>query len=198
MGPYRNKRTRRAAERISSATRLPLIAVPLFFAVGAAAGGLRGVLWALLCLLLTSGLSLLFLFYLMRTGRVRDPRRISQAERIGPLRVVAGLHVGGFLAVTLLGAPAVLQATLLSYALATVLFALIAPFKNLSLHTAGISGAAVCFTYVFGPAGSLVALLLPPVWWARSALGRHTPLELALGVLGGGGGTWIAFALLIS
>jgi hypothetical protein len=197
VGSHRNERTRRAAERISSATRLPLISVPLFIVVGAAAGGLRGILWALLCLLLTSGLSLLFLFYLMRTGRVRDPRRISQAERIGPLRVVAGLHVGGFLAVALLGAPAVLQATLLSYALATVLFALTAPFKNLSLHTAGISGTAVCLTYIFGPAGALAALLLPPVWWARSVLGRHTPLELALGVLIGGGGTWIAFALVI-
>ncbi|MDQ4105891.1 MAG: hypothetical protein M3157_01780 [Actinomycetota bacterium] len=197
MDSHRNKETRKAAEYISSATRLPLIAVPLFFVVGAATAGLHGVLWALLCLLLSSGLSLLYLLYLMRTGRVRNPRRISQAERIGPLRVVAGLHAGGFLVVALLGAPAVLQATLFSYALSTVLFALIAPFKNLSLHTAGISGATVCLIYVFGPPGALAALLLPPVWWARSALGRHTPSELALGVLVGGGGTWVAFALVI-
>jgi hypothetical protein len=34
------------------------------------------------------------------------------------------------------------------------------------------------------------------VLWARFALGRHTPFELALGVLVGGGGTWISFHLI--
>jgi hypothetical protein len=41
----------------------------------------------------------------------------------------------------------------------------------------------------------VAALLVPLVWWARTVLGRHTPLELALGVLVGGGGTWISFQL---
>lgn len=175
---------------------MPLISAPLFIVVGVAVAGVRGALWALLGLFLTSGLSLLYLFYLVRRGKVGDPRRISQAERVGPLRVVAGLHGGGFLVLYLLGPPAALKAVLLSYALATILFALIAPFKNLSLHTAGVSGMTVCLAYVFGSGGALAALLLPPVWWARSVLGRHTTLELALGVLVGGGGTWIAFRLI--
>jgi hypothetical protein len=38
--------------------------------------------------------------------------------------------------------------------------------------------------------------LLPLVFWARLALGRHTPVELALGSLVGGGGTWISFHLI--
>jgi hypothetical protein len=38
--------------------------------------------------------------------------------------------------------------------------------------------------------------LLPPVYWARLALGRHTPVELALGAVVGGGGTWISFHLI--
>jgi hypothetical protein len=38
--------------------------------------------------------------------------------------------------------------------------------------------------------------LLPPVFWARLALGRHTPVELALGAVVGGGGTWISFHLI--
>jgi membrane-associated phospholipid phosphatase len=89
-----------------------------------------------------------------------------------------------------------LQAILLSYAFATFLFALLTPFTNLSLHAAGVSGAAVCLAYVFGPWGAIAALLVPPVWWARRVLNRHTPLELATGVLVGGGGTWIAFWLI--
>jgi hypothetical protein len=184
---------RKPAELISAATRLPLLAVPLFLAVGVQAAGIRGLLWGLLCLLLTSGLSLVYLAYLARSGKVRDPRSIARTERVRPLRVVATLHVAAFLIVTLLGAPAELRAALLSYALATVTFALLTPFTNLSLHTAGVSGAAVCLVYVFGAWGTVAALLVPLVWWARTVLGRHTPLELALGGLVGGGGTWISF-----
>lgn len=183
------------AGRISAATRLPLLAVPLFIVVGIAGAGRAGVLWAGLCVFLTSGLSLAYLLYLTRSDRVRDPRRISREERTRPLRVVAGLHVGAFALVTLLGAPVELQASLLAYAIATVLFALISPVVNLSLHTAGVAGAAVCLVFVFGGWGMPAFLVLPLVWWARTALGRHTPVELALGALAGGGGTWVAFQL---
>jgi hypothetical protein len=192
MNPARKK----AAEVVSAVTRLPVLAVPLFFAVGAKAAGVSGLLWAFVCLFLTSGLSLVYLVYLTRAGKVRDPRSISQAERVRPLRVVAGLHAGAFMIVALLGAPAPLQAALLSYALATALFAALTPITNLSLHAAGVSGAAVCLVYVFGAAARPAFLLVMLVWWARSLLGRHTPRELALGALVGGVGTWISFTAL--
>ena len=193
MNPERDKKL---AEFVSATTRLPLIAVPLFLVVGAASDGAGGILWSFLCLFLTSGLSLAYLFYLTRTGKVRDPRRISQSERTRPLWIVAGLHAGAFLLVALLGAPDPLRAILLSYALATFFFALLTPYAKLSLHTAGVSGAAVCLAHVFGGWGALAALVVPPVWWARTILKRHTALELALGVLIGGGGTWLAFGVL--
>jgi hypothetical protein len=186
----------RLAELVSAATRLPLIAVPLFLAVGAEAAGTQGLLWAVLCVFLTSGLSLLYLVYLTRVGKVSDPRAIPRTERVGPLRVVAALHVVAFLILTFLGGPEELRAALLSYALATLGFALLTPVTNLSLHTAGVSGAAVCLAYVFGAWGLYAFLLLPPVFWARLALGRHTPIELALGALVGGGGTLISFQLI--
>jgi hypothetical protein len=185
----------RIAEILSAATRLPLLAVPLFLLVGAAAAGWRGILWALLCLALTSGLSLVYLVYLARSGRVRDPLKIPQEERVRPLRVVAGLHVGAWVIVTLLGAPVPLRAVLLSYALATLAFAALTPFAKISLHAAGISGALICLLYVFGPWGMLFAPVLPAVWWARRTLGRHTHAELTLGALVGGGLTWISFQL---
>ena len=185
----------RPAELVSAATRLPLLAVPLFVAVGLEVDGPRGLLWALLCVSLTSGLSLLYLVYLTRSGKVRDPRSIPRSERVRPLRVVAGLHVAAFLVVSLLGGPAELVAALLSYALATLLFALITPVSNLSLHAAGVSGAAVCLTHVFGAWGLPAFLLLPPVIWARLTLGRHTPVELVLGALAGSGATWLSFQL---
>lgn len=189
-------RPSRPAELVSAATRLPLLAVPLFFAIGVETSGAPGVLWASLCVFLTSGLSLAYLFYLTRSGKVGDPRRIPRAERVRPLRVVAALHAGAWLLVSVLDGPAELRAALLSYAVATALFALLTPFINLSLHAAGVAGAAVCLTFVFDPWGSLAFALLPAVFWARLRLARHTPAELVLGALVGGGGTWLAFALL--
>jgi hypothetical protein len=186
----------RLAELVSAATRLPLLAVPLFLAVGAEAAGTRGLLWASLCVILTSGLSLLYLLYLTRSGKVSDPRSIRRAERVGPLRVVAALHAAAFVIVSLLGGPEELRAALLSYAVATLGFVALTPVSNLSLHAAGVCGTAVCLIYVFGAWGLPAFLLLPPVFWARLALGRHTPVELALGALVGGGGTWISFHLI--
>ena len=157
---------------------------------------MRGLLWAVLCIFLTSGLSLLYLVYLTRSGKVSDPRAIPRVERVGPLRVVAALHTAAFVIVTLLGGPPELRAALLSYALATLGFVLVTPASNLSLHTAGVSGAAVCLAYVFGAWGLPAFALLPPVFWARLELGRHTLAELALGAIVGGGGTWISFHLI--
>jgi hypothetical protein len=185
----------RVARLASGATRLPLMAMPLFFLVGATSTGWTGLLWALLCVLLTSGLSLVYLAYLTQAGRVRDPRKIPQEERVKPLRVVAGLHAGAFLLAALLGAPVPLRAVLLSYTLATAAFAAIAPFVNLSLHAAGVAGTLVCLLLVFGLPGALFAPVLPLVWWARVKLGRHTHTELALGALVGGGLTWVAFTV---
>ena len=186
----------RLARLVSAVTRLPLLAVPLFLAVGLEASGAAGLLWALLCIFLTSGLSLVYLLYLTRSGKVRDPRSIPRAERVGPLRVVAALHAFAFALIYALGGPSTLTAALLSYAIATTLFALLTPLTNLSLHAAGVAGTAVCLTFVFGTWGLWAFGLLPAVSWARLRLGRHTPAELLLGTLVGGGGTWLAFSLL--
>ena len=185
----------RLAESVSAATRLPLIAAPLFVLVGVVTDGWGGLLWALLCLVLTSGLSLLYLLYLMRSGKVRDPGRIRQRERTRPLRVVAGLHAGAWILLTLLGAPTLLRAIVLSYALATVALALLTPISKISLHAAGVAGAGVCLAWIFGAWGMLVFIVLPVVWWARLALRRHTLVELMLGTLVGGGFTGLAFYL---
>ena len=185
----------RVAKTISAATRLPLIAVPLFLLVGFVVDGASGLLWGTFCIFLTSGLSLLYLLSLIRAGKVADPGRIQQGERTGPLRVVAALHAGAWVLVSVLNGPAELRAVLLSYALATAAFALLTPVSKISLHAAGIAGAGVCLAWIFGAWGTLAFLALPVVCWARLTLNRHTPVELLLGTLVGGGLTALAFSL---
>lgn len=182
---------------VSTATRLPLISIPLFVALGVAGAGsvLSGVLWAALCLLLTAGLSTLYLEYLRRNVRLGDSVRLSQGGRLRPLRVVAAQCLLAWALVSLLGVPFGLGSLVLLYALLATLLAILAPEEEISLHAAGVCGGAVALAHAFGPWGLLAALLLPPVWWARTATGRQTDWELALGALAGTLGALAIFLL---
>lgn len=177
----------RIAWTISTATRLPLISIPLFFAVGIAGAGeaVSGALWAALCLALTAGLSTLYLRYLRRNVRLGDPGRIEQGGRIQPLRVIAVQYLLAWAAVSALGVPFGLGSLVLLYALLVTLFATLAPEEELSLHAAAVCSAAVALAHASGPWGLLAFLSLPPVYWAQTRTGRHTPHEIALGAFAG-------------
>lgn len=181
---------------VSTVTRLPLISVPLFVALGVSGAGtaLSGVLWAVLCLLLTAGLSTLYLEYLRRSVRFGDPARLAQGGRLRPLRIIAVQCLVAWALVSLLGVPFGLGSSVLLYALLVALLALLSP-EEASLHAAAVCGAAIALAYAFGTWGLLAVLLLPPVWWARAATGRHTPGELVLGALAGTFGGLTIFLL---
>lgn len=181
---------------VSTVTRLPLVFVPLFFALGVSEADsvLSGVAWSALCLLLTAGLSTLYLEHLRRNVRLGEPVRLARGGRLRPLRVIAIQCLAAWTLVTLLSVPFGLGSSVLLYALLAVLLAVLHPEKA-SLHAAAVCGAAVALAYAFGPWGLLAALLLPPVWWARTATGRHTSGELALGALAGAFGGLAIFLL---
>ncbi|PLS87620.1 MAG: hypothetical protein CYG60_00940 [Actinobacteria bacterium] len=184
----------RTAEAVSKVTRQPVLAIPLFLALGFAATP-NGIAWALACLVVTTVLPLLYLLYLYRSGRVEDPGRIARGERTGPLWVVSAFWVVAFAAYALLGLPEVLRGAFLAYLFVTPVLALLTPYTNPSLHAAGAAWAAVCLTLAFGPAGLVSVVLLPVTWWARTILKRHTPTELLLGTLVSGVLTLVAFYL---
>ncbi len=179
---------------VSTFTRLPLLSIPLFIALGVAESGAAGVLWAVLCLALSGGASTLYLEYLRRSVRPGDAARIASGGRLRPLRLVVAQHFLGWLLVTLLGVPFGLGSLMLAYALLMAVLATLTP-EEISLHAAGVCAGAVALAYAFGPWGLAAALLLPPVWWARTATGRHTPREVALGALAGTLAAMICFLL---
>lgn len=170
---------------LSYATRLPVLCVPVFAALGVAGtdSAVSGVLWAALCATLTAGISTFYLEYLRRNVRLGDPVRLSQGGEIRPVRVIAAQYVVAWALLTLLGMPFGLGSLVLLYALLVVLAAILAPEEEISLHAGAVCGAAVALTHAFGPWGLLTFSILPLVWWARTATGRHTPEELAFGAL---------------
>jgi hypothetical protein len=61
--------------------------------------------------------------------------------------------------------------------------ALITRWIKVSLHMAFASLAATILLLIGSPAGWVLLPLVPALAWSRLALGRHRPLEVALGVL---------------
>jgi hypothetical protein len=171
----------------SNATRMPVISAPLFLALGVAGAesALAGTLWAALCLLLTSGLSTLYLEYLRRNVRLGDPARLSRGGALRPVRVIAAQYLLSWALLTLLGVPFGLGSLVLVYATLVTLLAILVPEEEISLHAAAVCGAAIALAHAFGPWGLSAALLLPPLWLARTATGRYTPHEIASGALAG-------------
>lgn len=180
---------------VSAFTRLPLFSIPLLISVGVAESGSTGILWAVLCVALSGGVSTLYLKYLRRSVSLGDAARIASGGRLRPLRLIVAQNVLAWLLVTLLGAPFGLGSLMLAYALLTALLAALAPEEEISLHAAGVCAGTVALAYSFGPWGLTAALLLPPAWWARTVTGRHTPKEVALGALAGTLAAAICFLL---
>lgn len=58
---------------------------------------------------------------------------------------------------------------------------------KVSLHMAFAALAATALALFRSPIGYLLLLALPALVWSRLILGRHTPLEVALGTIIGAG-----------
>ncbi|MGF1473891.1 MAG: hypothetical protein ACFB50_19400 [Rubrobacteraceae bacterium] len=188
----------RVATLVSIFTRQPILAVPVFLAVGYAAGApdpTPTLAWATACLLATTVLPLIYLLYLRRSGSVRDDANIQRTERTGPLLVVSAFWFVVFVFFALLGLPEFLRATFLAYLLVPPAFSLLTRYTNPSLHAAGAAWAAVVFVNAFGVWGLFAAVLLPLTWWSRLALQRHTRKELLIGTVVSAVFTQAAFIL---
>lgn len=131
-----------------------------------------------------------FVVFLRRRGRVGEFWIPGRAERRLPalfLLVAFLVLLGGLGA---LGAPADIFLLTLSMGLAAVVAASVTLFWKVSAHSVVTGYAAAAGPLLLGVAGWTFALLLLPVFWARVALGAHTPLQALGGALIG-----VVFAL---
>ncbi len=155
-----------------------------------------GTIWyALLYAAVAVPLPMLYVIWLVKTGRVCDFHLPNRHERTGPFAVAL---VCALLALTLLvacGAPTTLLAPIIAVFLQTFLLFLVTLMWQISIHTATTAGLATFVVIAIGGGGLLATLIVPLVAWARIHLGRHTLAQTIAGALLGCG-TFIAmFAL---
>ena len=132
-----------------------------------------------------------YVLLMRRRARVGDFWISARAERLTPALFLLTAFVVLLGVLTLLGAPENLFLLTLSMGLASAAVALITLFFKASAHCTVAGHAATVGLLLLGPPGTIFAVALPLVLWARVALGAHTILETLAGAAVGAG-----FALL--
>lgn len=175
--------SRRTASLVSD-TFGPLPPLAALCGAGAAHSGspLAGAAWGVLAMFFVA-----ILPYVV-TWRIRHPAhggRPSPRARLSYMGLAVVTAVAGLGVLRWLGAPgaviSVVIAILVTLAVVTVTNARWGWSNHLAACAAGVAMLVV----LFGVAGLWALPAVPAVAWARLTLGRHTPVELALGAVVG-------------
>jgi hypothetical protein len=122
-----------------------------------------------------------YVLFMRRRARVGDFWIPARAERLIPALFLLTVFVGLLAVLGLLGAPEDLFLLTLSMGLASATVALLTLFYKASAHCTVAGHAATAGLLLLWPLGTIFAVALPLVVWARVALGAHTVLETLAG-----------------
>ncbi len=143
------------------------LSMPVFLALGWRSGRVSGLLWAILALVIVTGIPLGYLLIGRRRGWVSDLELSRREERPRFILVSLSSDVLALLALWLGNGPQLLRLIVLTYfCLAIVMFS-ISSFWKISMHMAGVGGFSTALVFVFGAPALWAFLSLPLVSWAH-------------------------------
>lgn len=139
--------------------------------------------WALISVALSVLPVFAVVVYLVRHQKL-DGIFISPRQQRNKVYLLASAcAVVGCILLPYLGAPTLLVATFVAGLVAIVTFMGINLMWKISLHTAFIAASVTILSIVYGTAGALTTVLLPPAAWARIELEHHSPAQVFTGAL---------------
>jgi len=162
-----------------------LISVPVFLAFGWIGGGLPGMGWATLTLLIVTGIPLAYLWIGRKRGWVGDMEMTRRSDRPRFILVSLGSDAFALLALWAGHGPQLLSVIVLTYLCLAIVMLTISSFWKISMHMAGAGGFSTALLFVFGLPALAAFLSLPLVAWARLHRRKHTPAQLAAGAVAG-------------
>ncbi len=121
----------------------------------------------------------------------------NREDRFYPLLMGASSYAIGAAILFVIGAPRIVTALMVAYAVNTVAIMLISFRWKISIHATGVVGPTMALVYAFGSVGIILILTLPAIMWSRYVLKRHTPAQLVCGALMGFALTSVIFALML-
>lgn len=166
-----------------------IVSPPVIFAtLGLALGlkelpSLQGLLWAAIYGFWVSLAPILFVVYLLKTGRISDLHMNTMKERRWPYIVS---FLGALIALSIImifDGPELLYCLAVTSVIALGLLALITNFWMISIHATSMTAATLIFGLVFGLYAAFLLLpLLILVAWVRLYLRRHTVAQVLAGI----------------
>lgn len=139
---------------------------------------LEVLLWLALLTPLVVVPPLLYLFWLVHTGTLKDIYMPKRSTRIRPLAMLMAWLLVCLILIRYWAAPPIVEAFILSAAVLIGILSLVTLFWKISFHGATITAAATTTVMVMGSWTWPVVLLVPLVGWARIRLERHTPRQV--------------------
>ena len=175
----------RLARWISVLFDSSILSLPIFLALGYVSARTLGLEWAILTLLIVTGIPLTYLLIGLKRGWVSDMELSRREERPRFILVSLSSDVLALLVLRLFRGPHLLTVIVLTYfCLAIVIFS-ISSFWKISMHMAGVSGFSTALVFVFGAPALWAFISLLLVAWARLHRRKHTVPQLIAGTLAG-------------
>jgi membrane-associated phospholipid phosphatase len=165
-----------------------VISPPVMFALLGLAIPLRtlpfwpGFAWAAMYGLLVSFAPILFVLYLLRTGRISELHMSNTSERHLPYAAAVGFALLAFGIVNWLDGPELLRCLLIFNIVELTALGVINIWWLISIHTTGIMATWLIVGLVWGWVASLIVVpFVILVSWVRLYLRRHTPAQVLAG-----------------
>jgi hypothetical protein len=175
----------RLARWISVLFDSSVLSLPIFLALGYVSVRPLGLLWAILMILIVTGIPLAYLLIGRRHGWVSDMELSRREERPRFILISLSSDVLALLILHLFGGPHLLTVIVLTYfCLAIVMFS-ISGFWKISMHMAGVGGFSTALVFVFGAPALWAFLSLLLVAWARLHRRKHNVPQLIAGAVAG-------------
>jgi len=188
----------RLARWISVLFDSSVLSLPIFLALGYVSAQALGLIWAILTLLIVTGIPLAYLLIGRKCGWVSDMELSHREERPRFILVSLSSDALALAALWLGNGPQLLRLIVLTYfCLAIVMFS-ISNFWKISMHMAGVGGFSTALVFVFGAPALWAFLSLPLVAWARLHRRKHSIPQLIAGALAGALITVLVFGWLVT
>lgn len=162
-----------------------VLSFPIFLAIGWLGSREIGLAWAMLTLIIVTGIPLAYILIGKRMGWVSDFEISQRSERPRFILTSLGSDVLAILILRLLDGPHLLQVMVLTYLCLGMTMMTISSFWKISLHMAGVGGFSTALVFIFGSSAMFAFLSLPLVAWARYHRKKHTIPQLAAGAIVG-------------
>ena len=187
------------ARRVSVALQPTIITIPVFMllCIPLLPDAADYMIAVLVTTVFLSILPTILVYYFSYKTNNIDGDVEKREERMAPLIIGVLLYVLAGVAIMLVEAPDLVRVFTWTYVISTFVVTLISTKWKISIHMTGITGPVIALTVAFFPWGIVSAVLLPIVGWSRYVQRKHTPAQLAGGVIEGIIVTLLMFTLFL-